>query len=118
MRRICPRRSGLECKRACGTTSDREKQMTSDAVTWCVPELPPEEHSQIGARQYCQVAREVRYVLKSIDFVEQRDALTGASLERLEPCEAKVSARFLGGVGGLTACAYPVHRHTPHFQVF
>jgi hypothetical protein len=34
---------------------------------------------------------------------------TGVSLERLEPCEGKLSRTVLGGgVGGLTACAYPV----------
>jgi hypothetical protein len=37
-----------------------------------------------------------------------RDALAGASLEGLEPCEGKLSRTVLRGRGRVTACAYPV----------
>ena len=49
--------------------------------------------------------------LKMLQFIHEIAGVprAGAPLERLEPCEGKPSVPK-GGVGGLTACAYPVRQ--------
>ena len=101
-------------KRACGTTSDREKQMTSGASRLVRPgTVGRGAQPKSAARQYCQVAR-AGYDTSSrcVDF---RRAAGRPARERPYKGSSRVKgnfhARFLGGRGRVNRLRLPSHTH-------
>src|ERR1035441_8931377 len=76
---------------------NREKQMMSDPIAWCVPELPPNGAQRITATfQYCQAA-----------LWPAGPPHRGVPWFGLSRVKGNFHARFLGGRERVTARAYP-----------
>jgi hypothetical protein len=110
-RRIRPRRPGLAWQEQKmeplqpGNAID-EQHLSFGASRCCCPN----EHSRNGHRSALpSCPKGIRCILKMNRY--QRTAgrfRKGLALAGFEPCEGKLSRTVLrGGVGGLTACAYP-----------
>ena len=113
--RIRPRRSGLEWQESRWNRFKREKQMTSDASAWCVPELSPRgAPAKPATDEYCQVARKSYDASpRCNDFIEQRDnPQPGCPWKGPSRVRGNFHARFFGGRERAIARAYPVRLNT------
>ena len=99
MRRICPRRSGLEWQERQWNRIHREKQMMSDASRLVHPDAVCQEHSMNGhslrIAKPPEQLRMHRTMHRNYRVAEYSGA--GVFLERLEPCEGKLSRTVLRG---------------------